>query len=136
MPFGILQCKKMRVVPGTGKYEAFQSEMRVATTEQTWQPAPFTNDRDDLPLEYSSIPRELLDHGKGIYKDVILVPQPSNSPNDPLNWPQRKKDTSLLIVGLSVGVVGAYGPMLSPGFVQVSSDLGSQLRCSQKPQVG
>ncbi|KAK2609966.1 hypothetical protein N8I77_003430 [Diaporthe amygdali] len=79
---------------------------------------------DDLPPEYSNIPRELLKHGRGRYKDVILVPQPSNSPNDPLNWPQWKKELILLIVGLSAAVVGAYGPMLSPGFVQVSSDLG------------
>lgn len=30
----------------------------------------------------------------------------------------------LFIVSLSAAVVGAYGPMLSPGFVQVSSNLG------------
>lgn len=30
----------------------------------------------------------------------------------------------LVIVGLSAAVVGAYGPMLSPGFVQVSENLG------------
>lgn len=30
----------------------------------------------------------------------------------------------LVIVGLSAAVVGAYGPMLSPGFVQVSAELG------------
>ena len=42
-------------------------------------------DQDDLPTELASIPREQLKHGKGRYKDVILVPQPSDSPNDPLN---------------------------------------------------
>lgn len=30
----------------------------------------------------------------------------------------------LVIVGLSAAVVGAYGPMLSPGFVEVSQNLG------------
>ena len=30
----------------------------------------------------------------------------------------------MLITGLSAGVVGAYGPMLSPGFVVISEDLG------------
>lgn len=30
----------------------------------------------------------------------------------------------LVIVGLSAAVVGAYGPMLSPGFVEVSKNLG------------
>jgi hypothetical protein len=42
-------------------------------------------DQDDLPPEFSDIPRELLKRGKGRYKDIILVPQPSDSPNDPLN---------------------------------------------------
>ena len=43
------------------------------------------NDQDDLPPEYNEIPREQLKHGKGRYSHVILVPQPSDSPNDPLN---------------------------------------------------
>ncbi|KKY27249.1 putative cycloheximide resistance [Phaeomoniella chlamydospora] len=34
-----------------------------------------------------------------------------------------KKELILIIVGLSAAVVGAYGPMLSPGFVQISKEL-------------
>ncbi|KAH8881315.1 serine/threonine kinase 16 [Thozetella sp. PMI_491] len=101
MPFGILECKKMEVVPGTA----------------------FLSDQDEVPPEFADIPRELLKHGTGRYKDLILVPQPSDSPNDPLNWPQWKKELVLVIVSLSAAVIGAYGPMLSPGFVQVSADL-------------
>ncbi|KAL2017411.1 hypothetical protein VTK56DRAFT_2213 [Thermocarpiscus australiensis] len=101
MPFGILDCKKMEVVPGTA----------------------FMSDQDDLPPEYADVPRERLKHGTGRYKDVILVPQPSDSPNDPLNWPQWKKELILFICGLSAAVVGAYGPMLSPGFVEIASNL-------------
>ncbi|KAK3934361.1 major facilitator superfamily domain-containing protein [Diplogelasinospora grovesii] len=103
MPFGIRDCKMMEVVPGT----AFMSD----------------RDADELPPEFSSIPRELLKHGKGRYKNIILVPQPSDSPNDPLNWPQWKKELVLFIVGLSAAVVGAYGPMLSPGFVEIAANL-------------
>lgn len=29
----------------------------------------------------------------------------------------------LVIVGLSAAVVGAFGPMLSPGFVEIAADL-------------
>lgn len=29
----------------------------------------------------------------------------------------------LIIVGLSASVVGAFGPMLSPGFVKIAADL-------------
>ncbi|KAK4154812.1 major facilitator superfamily domain-containing protein [Chaetomidium leptoderma] len=101
MPFGIQECKKMEVVPGTA----------------------FMNDQDDLPAEYSEIPRVQLKHGTGRFKDVILVPQPSDDPNDPLNWPQWRKELVLFICGLSAAVVGAYGPMLSPGFLEIADNL-------------
>ena len=82
------------------------------------------NDQSDIPPEYQEIPREQLKHATGKYSHVILVPQPSDDPNDPLNWPQWHKECILLIVGLSAAVVGAFGPMLSPGFVQISAELG------------
>jgi len=102
MPFGILEDKHMELVPGTA----------------------CMNDQSDVPREYEEVPRELLKHGTGRYSHVILVPQPSDSPNDPLNWSTWKKDGILLIVGLSASVVGAFGPMLSPGFVIIAADLG------------
>ncbi|KAM7218614.1 serine/threonine kinase 16 [Rhypophila decipiens] len=101
MPFGILECKKMEMVPGTA----------------------FMSDQDDLPPEFADIPRDRLKHGTGRFKDVILVPQPSDSPNDPLNWPQYQKEVILLIVSFTAAIVGAYGPMLSPGFVEIASNL-------------
>lgn len=101
MPFGIIDCKKLEVVPGTS----------------------FMSDQEDLPPEYAAVPRELLKHGKGRFSHLILIPQPSDSPNDPLNWPQWKKDMILIIVGLSAAVVGAFGPMLGPGFVEISKEL-------------
>lgn len=36
----------------------------------------------------------------------------------------KKKKTILLIVGLSASVVGAFGPVLSPGRVLITADLG------------
>lgn len=36
----------------------------------------------------------------------------------------RQKELILLIVGLAAGVVGAYGPMLGPGFVPIAQNLG------------
>ena len=69
------------------------------------------------------------------------MPQPSDSPNDPLNvsnlslgiglplltirqWSTLKKDIVLAIVGFNAAVVGAYGPMLGPGFVPIAAELG------------
>jgi hypothetical protein len=43
------------------------------------------NDQSDVPREYEQVPRELLKHGTGRLSHVILVPQPTDSQNDPLN---------------------------------------------------
>ncbi|KAI9759957.1 MAG: hypothetical protein M4579_001990 [Chaenotheca gracillima] len=102
MPYGILNAKSAEAIPGTA----------------------FVSDFHEIPPEFRHIPREQLKHGTGRFSDIVLVPQPSNSLNDPLNWPQWQKEMILIIIGLSAAVVGAFGPMLSPGFVEVSADLG------------
>ncbi|KAF2102208.1 serine/threonine kinase 16 [Rhizodiscina lignyota] len=61
-----------------------------------------------------------LKHGTGRNKDIVLVPQPSESPRDPLNWPGWKKELLLLIVSIDTAVVGAWGPMISPGFAEMA----------------
>ncbi|RYP78785.1 hypothetical protein DL769_003121 [Monosporascus sp. CRB-8-3] len=52
--------------------------------------------------------------------DIILVPQPSDSPNDPLNWSSAWKNSQMLILAFSSGVTIALGPMISPGLVIIS----------------
>ncbi|RAO67552.1 uncharacterized protein BHQ10_003564 [Talaromyces amestolkiae] len=56
-----------------------------------------------------------LRHAKGS-SDILLVPQPSNSHNDPLNWPLWKKDFMLFLICIDTAVVGAWGPMIAPGY--------------------
>ena len=41
-----------------------------------------------------------------------------------LHRPTWKKDLILFIVSMSASVVGAYGPMLGPGFVPIAAELG------------
>jgi hypothetical protein len=48
-----------------------------------------------------------LKHGKGNNSDLILTPQPSEDPNDPLNWPQWQKDLQLAILGFGATVFAA-----------------------------
>lgn len=54
---------------------------------------------------------------------IILVPQPSDSPNDPLNWPFWRKCACMLTITYGAGVVGAFGPIINAGFVQIAASL-------------
>lgn len=38
-----------------------------------------------------------LKKGTGRAKHIVLNPQPSNDPNDPLNWPLRQRDALLCL---------------------------------------
>ncbi|KAI8959379.1 MFS general substrate transporter [Daldinia sp. FL1419] len=78
--------------------------------------------REDVHL--GRLNKSNLRHGKGKDSDVLLVPQPSNSPNDPLNWPLWKKDLMLLFICIDTAVVGAWGPMISPGYAQMAAQFG------------
>ncbi|KAK3071701.1 hypothetical protein LTR53_008167 [Teratosphaeriaceae sp. CCFEE 6253] len=102
MVYGILECYKMEMVPGTA----------------------LLRDQEDAPGELQGVDTARLKHGTGRFSHVLLVPQPSDSPNDPLNWPTWQKDLILFLVGMSAAVVGAYGPMLGPGFVPIAAELG------------
>ena len=48
---------------------------------------------------------------------IVLIPQPSDEPRDPLNWSQRKKYFTLFIVSLSafVGTASSLANQLSFG---------------------
>ncbi len=48
-----------------------------------------------------------LKHGTGKDSHIVLSPQPSEDPNDPLNWPMWKKDMIIAILCL--------GAMLNAG---------------------
>ncbi|GAD98696.1 conserved hypothetical protein [Paecilomyces variotii No. 5] len=66
----------------------------------------------------------VLRHDKGRNADVVLVPQPSKSPNDPLNWPLWKKDLMLFLICIDTAGVGAWGPMISPGYAEMAKQFG------------
>jgi hypothetical protein len=48
----------------------------------------------------SALMAKELKHGTGRNSHIILSPQPSDDPNDPLNWPQLSKDVNLLVLSL------------------------------------
>lgn len=48
--------------------------------------------------------------------NIVLVPQPSDSPDDPFNWPRWKKEVFMLTIAYGTGCVGGISclPYYSP----------------------
>lgn len=66
-----------------------------------------------------------LKHGSGKNSHIILVPQPSEDPNDPLNWTSTKKLVIVLILGLGTVLNAAtIGPLLNAGLYPISLSFG------------
>lgn len=99
MGLGVLEDHHLQHVPGT----ALLADMVDAERHQ-----------------YHGRDTSALKHAKGRNADIVLVPQPSESPRDPLNWPQWKKELLLFIISIDTAVVGAWGPMISPGFAEMA----------------
>ncbi|KAM0717839.1 hypothetical protein Q7P37_006171 [Cladosporium fusiforme] len=53
----------------------------------------------------------------------VLEPQPTESANDPLNWPIFRRDLALISLGFYCMIGGGMTPILAAGFSQVSRDL-------------
>ena len=102
MGLGILDDRHLEHVPGT----ALLADMLEARQHH------YQGMRDQCSARAKLIPlgRDTtgLKHATGRNKDIVLVPQPSESPRDPLNWPMWKKDLLLLILSIDTAVVGAW----------------------------
>ena len=73
MGLGILEDNYLEHVPGT---------------------SVFNDDPNASALSaYEGLDLNKLKHGSGKNAHLVLVPQPSDDPNDPLNWPQWQKHT-------------------------------------------
>jgi hypothetical protein len=59
---------------------------------------PGTAVLNDMSLDIGIADTSRLKHGRGRNAHIVLVPQPSNDPNDPLNWPPWKKEFIILLV--------------------------------------
>lgn len=59
---------------------------------------------------------------------IVLVPQPSDSPNDPYNWPKWRKTMYTVAIGYGCGCVGAIGPLLTSALAPLSEGFGIPLQ--------
>ncbi|BGP45117.1 hypothetical protein JCM10450v2_000934 [Rhodotorula kratochvilovae] len=67
---------------------------------------------------------DALKKGTGRNSHVVLVPQPSDDPNDPLNWSRFTKEANFYILCFIAGLVGGVGPLLAPGYVVLAQEWG------------
>ncbi|CDO77295.1 hypothetical protein BN946_scf184753.g45 [Trametes cinnabarina] len=58
-----------------------------------------------------------LKRGTGKHAHVVLIPQPSDDPRDPLNWPTWKKEACFWTLAFAASLDGALSPMVGPGYV-------------------
>ncbi|KAL4917706.1 major facilitator superfamily domain-containing protein [Aspergillus aurantiobrunneus] len=102
MPLGVLEDTKIENVPGTAPLNELGNNN-----------------------SYSSIDPAFLKHDKT--GEIVLVPQPSDSPNDPYNWPRLKKELFTVTFGWGCGCTGAVGPLLGAAFVPLAEQFGVPL---------
>ncbi|KAH8883271.1 MFS transporter-like protein [Thozetella sp. PMI_491] len=96
MGLGVLEDTKLEHVPGTSPL----SEIG----------------QGDIDLQ--GIDHSLLKHDAS--GKIVLVPQPSDSPNDPYNWPRWKKEMFTVAFAYGCGVTGALGPLLTSALVPLA----------------
>lgn len=78
MGLGILEDKYLEHVPGTSL---------------------FSDDPNSIAENvYSGRDLQSLKHAGGKNSHIVLVPQPTDDPNDPLNWPKWKKHTVFFVL--------------------------------------
>lgn len=105
MPFlGILEGHKLPHVPGTVLLEETAKRAEAPSTSR------------------------LMRHGKSSNANIVLVPQPSTDPNDPLNWTYREKMTVLSVTLFgSILYCAVITSMFNPAFNVIAKDVHASL---------
>lgn len=126
---GILNDKETDEVPGSvlllsnvNEYNApLGLQNTPARTSSSSLPAsPLPTSRSSIFSRKSKpVEKKRTEDGK-----IILDPQPSDAPNDPLNWPVLRRDLALFSLGFYSMIGGGMTPILAAGFGQVAGDLG------------
>jgi hypothetical protein len=63
-----------------------------------------------------------LKHGTGRNAHIVLAPQPSEDPNDPLNWAQWRKEVHAVILLFGTMLYAATnGPLLNASLVVIAT---------------
>lgn len=83
MPLGIIDSRRLEHVPGTAPLEKVQNAAL---------------------RELGRVPNIALKYDKT--GTIVLIPQPSDDPNDPLNWPRWRKEIFIISAIWGAACVG------------------------------
>ncbi|PIL31059.1 MFS general substrate transporter [Ganoderma sinense ZZ0214-1] len=97
MPFGILEDRKLDSVPGTALLATKGNQ-------------PTIGDASGLK------------RGTGKYSHIVLIPQPSDDPCDPLNWPRWKKEVCFWMLVFTSSLSGTLTNFASSGFFSLAKE--------------
>ncbi|KAI5857327.1 MFS general substrate transporter [Durotheca rogersii] len=64
--------------------------------------------------------RSRLKHGTGRHADIVLAPQPSDSPNDPLNWSRARKLYTSIFLSIGTGLMAGTHNFVNPANSQLA----------------
>lgn len=64
-----------------------------------------------------------VEHGAG-HNEIVLVPQPTDDPNDPLRWSKNRKMVSMVTALVWCFFIGAMISGLSPAYILIEEDTG------------
>ena len=120
---GILADEQTAEVPGTVLLLSRYSTRNIPLgLQHEHEPRGRTSSRGSISGE-ADRRRSLETKKKTQNGQVILEPQPDDSANDPLNWPQWRRDAALYSLGFYCMLGGGITPILAAGLNQVANDL-------------
>ncbi|GAO52407.1 MFS general substrate transporter [Saitoella complicata NRRL Y-17804] len=123
-PFRFLRRKSVKMLHSLGVLhdQKIEDQLDVPGTVQLYAPTGESSTAPSLSSSSHNDPA-LQTNNAGI----ILRPQPSSDPRDPLNWPLRHRDLAFTFLIIHSLVGGGQTPILAAAFPQVSQDLGVSL---------
>ena len=85
---------------GFGVLEGIPPQCQYLTRDRVLEHVPGTVLLNEKGADLSTIGTSGLKHGVGADSHIVLAPQPSEDPNDPLNWSKFRKELNFLVLSL------------------------------------
>ncbi|WEW60314.1 hypothetical protein PRK78_005799 [Emydomyces testavorans] len=117
MGLGVLEDHKLDNVPGSSGEE---SVLFVGFADCAIPGTTYILDDDSSSIEQTPAESSHLKYDRSGPVPIILVPQPSDDPNDPLNWPLWRRDLILAVLSLVSVICTTTSPLMAANTVTVA----------------